>query len=235
MGGRAAVVTLRLLATAPVTRPLALALVLVAVPASGQPASTDSVAVLPPFRVPITEDFAPPHTSAARAYLYSALATGGAVAVGLALEAALGDSPPESDGSLRDGAGPGLVLIGVMLGPSVGNLSLGAAGDARRAFVPKTIGLMAGGALVLMGLGSEFLCVADQLATGEGCRGNYTVFLTVAGVVTAGGIVVGTVIDLTTIPANAARAQRYRRAHPRVSVAPGWRAGAPALGVRVGL
>ena len=209
-----------------------------AVPAaSGQPVVVDSLARLPTFNVPITEDFAPPHASAARAYLYSAVATGGLVAAGLLVEEALGDSPPESDGSLRDGIGPALVIFGVLMGPSVGNLSLGAVEDARRAFVPKAVGLGVGAGLGAAGLTTALVCTLSSFDTGDtgGC-GTVVIALFVSGAAAATvGVGIGTVRDLSTIPANAERARRYRQAHPHVTVAPGWRSGGPALSVRVGL
>ena len=214
-------------------RALLLALAALAAPAaSGQPVAVDSLPRRPPFHVPITQDFAPPQTSAARAYLYSAVATGGPILVGVLLNEV---APPSEDGAVGQVA-VALVLTGAMIGPMAGNLSLGAASDVRRALVPKSIGAVGGAVLFLAGAGAGLLCITDALATGGECDGGAVTALWVtAGVVMAGGLVVGAAMDLATIPANAARARRYRQAHPRVTVAPGWRAGAPALGVRAWL
>lgn len=205
--------------------------------ASGQPAVlADSIARRPPLRPFINEDAQPLQTSAVRAYVYSAAATGGLVLVGILVDAA-SDASSVSDGSVLDGIGPALIVSGVMMGPSVGNMTLGAVGDVKRAARFKMIGVGAGMGLAAVGLGTGIGCVLSNLGGGgpDTC-GSLTLGLFVsAAVVASAGAVVGGAYDLATIPRNAERARQYRQAYPRVSVVPGWSRGAPALAVRVGL
>lgn len=200
-------------------RPLALLVVLagLAAPvASGQVAAADSVAVLPPFRIPIKGDFAPPQTSALRAYAYSAGVAGGTVALGYLLHRAP-EGGSMATSSTAQAVGAFLMVIGAGFGSSAGNVSLGAMDDVTRAAYIRMVGVF-GGTVGIVGL----------------LAGSGEVFV-VGTAVMGAGLVGGVAYDLATIPGNAARARRYRQAYPRVSIAPGWRAGAPALGVRVGL
>lgn len=222
---------------------LAAVLVLAALAApagSGQPVATDSIAHRPAFSVPVTGDFAPPQTSAVRAYLYSAAATAVPVAAGVLLLQAGG--PSDTPGQATPGdLGIVLVIAGAAFGPAVGNLSLGAGTDVRRGVALVAGGFAGGVVLAGGGVAIAGFCIAGDLASGQlgsaDCAAEpLAVALLVAGVaVAAVGAVAGTAYSLATVPRNASRARTYRRAHPRVAVAPGWRAGAPALGIRVGL
>ncbi len=226
-------------------RRLSLAAVLVlaalaAPAASGQPAALDSVPPRPSFSVPVTGDFAPPQTSAARAYLYSAAATAVPVAAGVLLLQASG--PSGTAGQVTPGdVGIVLVIAGAWLGPAAGNLSLGAGADVRRGAVLTAGGFLTGAVLAGGAVAVAGVCVVGDLAQGrlggEGCTlGPLAAGLLIAGGVAAAvGTVAGTAYNMGTIPRNAARAQRYRRAYSRVSVTPRWRSGEPALSVRVGL
>ncbi len=214
----------------------AAALLLVPV-ALAQSAAPDSVARRPDFSVPLPGDFAPPQTSAARAYTYALLATGATVGAGVLLIEALGEPPLESTSGLYD-VGPVVVLVGAVVGPSVANLSLGAAQDVGRALTIKMVGLgtgtVLGGTGLLIGAG----CVVSELGgvgDAERCGPAVTALLIGAIAATATGLVVGTGYDLATVPGNAARARRYRAAYPRVVLSPGWRAGTPTAVLRVGL
>lgn len=203
-------------------RALLLALAVLAAPtASGQPTadgvSRDRVAVLPPFRLPHRGDFAPPQTSALRAYAYSAGVTAGTVALGYVLYRVLPTRDPTEASFSPSYAGELVMIVGAVYGTAAGNVSLGAAGDVTRATYIRGVGLLGGvGALVFGLSGSGEVFTLGYLVMGAGLAG-------------------GIVYDLATIPRNAARARHYRRAHPRVAVAPGWQSGGPALGLRVGL
>ena len=217
--------------------PIALA-TLAALAASGQPVAADSVAARPAFAVPVTGDFEPPQTSAALAYAYSALATAAPVAAGLALDSAFGPDP--ESGSNRPAAVV-LVLGGAWFGPLAGNLSLGAGADARRAFLLSGGGFVAGVAIAGAGVAITGVCVVGDLADGVLGSGDCavgpaaTALFVVAAATAALGTAAGAAYSLATVPANAERARRYRQVHSSVSAAPGWRAGGPALAVRVGL
>lgn len=182
--------------------------------AGGQPVARDSLPRLPEFRTPITEDFAPRHASAARAYLYSAAATGGLVVLGLLVEDAV------SGVEDLEGIGIGLAVTGVIFGPSAGNVSLGAVGDFQRALVV-SVGIGSGLVLGSLGFVSILGCVAN--ADGQ-CDAAGFLFVS-AVAVAATGVAIGALMVLTSIPATAARARRYRQQHPRVAVAPGGREG----------
>ena len=175
-------------------------------------------------------DFEPLQTSAARAYLYSVAATGGLVAAGLLADAVAGEGgvasveDPEYDNTRL------IVAVSLLVGPSVGNLTLGAGADVGRAFAIKGAGVVVGGGLLLVGLGTTLACVSDDVGCGR--------LSGAATAVAAAGFVVGTVYDLATIPGNAARAQRHVRGRGgRVSLAPGYavRARTPTLGLNVRL
>ena len=207
------------------TRVVPLALVLAASAAHAQEPA-DSLQRLPPFSIPIREDFEPPQTSAGRAYLYSAAATGGTVALGYLLYMALPESDLTESSFSANYVGVVVMGLGVVAGPAVGNLSLGAVDDVKRAQAISAAGFLSGAVLVTVSLG----------AAAGGDPGTVSEGLFVAGVALAGaGYVGGVAYTLATIPRNAARAQRYRQSYPRVAVAPGWRSGGPALSVRVGL
>ena len=221
--------------------PLALLVAALAAPAaSGQPAGQDSVARRPAFEVPLTGDFAPPQTSAVRAYLYSVAATAIPIAAGVLLLRA--SDPSETPGGFSPGdAGIVLVYAGAWFGPNAGNLSLGAGADARRSFMVAGGGFLAGVVLAGAGVGVAGVCVLDDLSRGrlgdDDCLAGpvATGLIVMGAAVAVVGTVAGTGYALATVPANAARARRYRQAYPDVTVAPGWRAGRPALSVRVGL
>ena len=205
--------------------------------ASSQPVAPDSVARRPDFSVPLPGDFAPPQTSAARAYTYALLATGATVGAGVLLIEALGEPPVEGTNLLYD-AGPVIIIAGAAIGPSVANLSLGAAQDVGRALTIKMVGLGTGIALGGTGLLIGAGCVVSELNGGgdaERCGPAVTALLTGGIAAAAAGMVIGTGYDLATVPGNAARARQYRAAYPRVALAPGWRAGSPTAVLRVGL
>ena len=219
-------------------RPSLLALVALAAPvASGQPvgappAAPDSVARLPAFSVPVVRDFEPPHTSAARAFAYSTAGTVGPILLGLLANRAF---PPDDEDGPLSMLGTGLIVAGVMAGPPLGNLSLGAVESVRQAGRPKVIGVAVGSGIILVGVAATAGCALEGAGARGACVADPLALLTAGGAVVATGMAVGSVIDLATIPANAARARRYRQVHSSVSAAPGWRAGGPALAVRVGL
>lgn len=213
-----------------------LALLLLPALAAAQ-APPDSLRTLPEFGVPVSGDFRPPQTSAARAYLYSAAATGVLVGVGYLVDraAAAALDPTTSDSYLLD-VGGFLMAAGVIGGPMVGNLSLGAGADVRRGAAPKLVGIAVGGSLVLAGTLSALACIPAQ---SDGCGGAAGVLVVGGAVVGVVGLAVGTVYDLATIPGNARWARRARANGNRVPVAlaPGYdaRADAPVLTLRVGL
>ena len=190
--------------------------------ASGQPLAPPAPDLPPPT-------LRPSHSSAGRAYLYSAAATAGTVGLGLLLVEVLPKGDPTRDSFTPQDLAWVVVAAGAIGGPSVGNLTLGAGDDVGRAYTVKAIGVAGGGGLVLLGVVSALSCVAD----GPPC-GAAEGLLVAGAVVTGAGLVAGTAYDLATIPRNAARARRSRQSPP-VSVAPGWRGGGPALALRVGL
>ena len=216
---------------------LAVLAALAAPVASGQPVGTlpaapDSVVRLPPFSVPIVRDFEPPHTSAVRAFAYSVVGTVGPVVLGLLANPAFPSTPEDDPLAML---GTGLIVAGVMIGPPLGNLSLGAVESVEQAGKPKVIGVTVGTGIVLVGVVATVGCALEGAGAQGACVGDPLALLTAGGAVVATGMAVGSVVDFATIPRNAERARRYRQAHPRVSAAPGWRAGRPALAVRVGL
>ena len=221
-------------------RPALLAVLLATAAASAQPASRDSVPRLPAFSVPVTGDFAPPQTSAARAYLYSAAATAVPIAVG-ALLLRTGEPSGEPGGVSLDDVGFVVALSGVWFGPLAGNLSLGAGEDARRAFLYSGAGFLGG--VVLAGVATAIAggCVVSDLARRQTLSSECVDHPVVVGLVVTGAAVAaagalgGAGYALGTVPRNAARARLYREAHPRLSAAPGWRSGGPALTLRVDL
>ena len=194
--------------------------------------AADSVARLPPFSVPIVRDFEPPHTSATRAFAYSTAGTVGPIVLGLLANRAF---PPGNEDDPLSMLGTGLIVAGVMVGRPLGNLSLGAVESVRQAGKPKVIGVTIGSSIILVGVVATAGCALEGAGARGACIGDPLILLTAGGAVVATGMALGSLMDLATIPRNAERARRYRQAHPRVSAAPGWRAGRPALAVRVGL
>jgi len=165
-------------------------------------------------------------TSATDAYLISAGSTAGAVGLGLALYHVLPAQEPSSDRFVPRDAALSLIVLGAFVGPTMGNVALGAVGDAERGLAIKGIGVSAG---AVIALGS--LVVIVGCLGGSAC-GGYVEALVVTGAVVAGaGFVAGTIYDLATIPRNAARAQADRR---RVALRPavGLRGGTPTVGLR---
>ncbi len=217
------------------------ALLLLAPALAAAQAPRDSLRALPPFSVPMDGDFQPPQTSAVRAYLYSAAATGTLVGAGYLIDRYVAATldPATSDSYLLD-AGGVLMAAGVLIGPSAGNLSLGAGTTVTRGLVPKLAGVLAGGTLVLVSLASAVPCTlsAPDCASGDAAGAGFAA----AGAVLAIGLAVGTVYDLATIPGNARWARRARsngnRAPARpVALVPGYdaRRDAPTLTLRVGI
>ena len=200
----------------------------------------DSLRALPPYSRTVRGDFRPPQTSALRAFAYSAAATGGMVAVGtLAILAAPSDV--ESDaGNAVTGIGAGVIFSGLLFGPAVGNLSLGAGADIERSVRLKLRVLTVGGAVVLTGVGAGLTCILDAGPASDcGVLPAATVLVVGGAGVMAAGVVAGAVYDLATIPGNARWARRARANGNRVPVAvwPGYdaRGGGPVLAVRVDL
>lgn len=207
---------------------LAVLLVAAAYPAAAQ-VRPDSLRLLPAFSVPVRGDFRPPHTSAVRAYLYSAGATDALVGVGYVAYRIGRQGDPT--GPYQFDVSGVLMAVGAIGGPLVGNLSLGAGDAARRSATIKGVGVALGAGLVAVGIASTLTCI------GSGCSENpLAVGLVSTGtVVAAGTVAIGTIYDLATIPANACWAREARARGNRVPVvAPtvGVRRGAPVLGLR---
>ena len=163
--------------------------------------------------------------TAAEAYLYSAAATGGTVALGYALYRVGPGDPTQDSFTVRD-AGLALVVLGAVVGPSVGNLALGAQDDAQRAVVIKLIGVGVGAGLAAAGVATCF-SIGD---TPPACESVGTPLFVGAALAVGTGLVVGTVYDLATIPGNARPARRA--VGGGVGIGPG---GAPTVALRVGL
>ena len=94
----------------------------------------------------------------------------------------------------------------LIVGPSVGNISLAANADVELAIIAKSVGLGAGGAYLL---GSMVGCALSLGGSSLACETMFTGSLVLA----AAGLVVGTAVDLGTIPRNARRTadERQRR------------------------
>ncbi len=183
---------------------------LLSVPASAQ------VTLPRPPRVSLPSggrDLPPLQGSAARAYAYSAAATVGGIGAGYVLYRVLPDARTDGEFAPRT-VGLSVVALAAVLGPTVGNSTLGADDDARRAVLIKSGSLAAGATLAFLGGG---LCAVASFdgSPGDGC---YAMFYGGIGIA-AVGFVAGTAIDLSTIPRNAARA-REERQQRTVTVAP---------------
>ncbi|WP_420455113.1 hypothetical protein [Rubrivirga sp.] len=179
-------------------------------PVSGLPASR------PPTEAPSPPTTEPLQTSAAGAYLASAGATAGSLALGFALYHVLPASDPESDAPSPRAVGVAVMAGGALLGPSVGNLVLGAGTDVQRATRIKMAGLAAG---AVIALGSTV--VIAGCFGGSACAPTVETIVYVGAGVAAVGVVAGTVYDLATIPRNAALAQAHREGRRTVSLRPG--------------
>ena len=188
-------------------------------------ASAPRAQVLAHHPAPPPEATVAGRTTAAEAYLYSAAATGGAVALGYVLYRTLPGDPTQDSFTGRD-VGLALIAVGVVGGPSVGNAALGAEGDVQRALVIKGVGAGVGAGLAVAAIATCF-SIGD---TPPACESLGTPLFVGAVLAVGTGLVVGTVYDLATIPGNA------RPARPRVGggvgIGPG---GAPTVGLRVGL
>ena len=126
--------------------------------------------------------------------------------------------------TLRD-VGTLVAVLGVVGGPAVGNLTLGAMGDVGRGQLIRAAGVVSGGALALGTLGACRL--AD--AIGDGCGLGIGLLIPAGAAVAFSGLVAGMVYDFATIPGNARAARRGG-----VAVGLG-RGGVPTVGLRVGL
>ena len=168
---------------------------------------------------------APRSVSAGEAYLYSAAATGGAVALGYVLYRVLPGDPTRDSFTGRD-LGLGLIAVGVVGGPSVGNAALGAEDDVNRALLIKGVGAGVGAGLAVAAIATCF-SIGDSPPA---CDSLGTPLFVGALVAVGAGLVVGTVYDLATIPGNARPARS--RVGGGVGVGPG---GVPTVGLRVGL
>lgn len=205
-------------------RPLVLLALLATASASAQ-APAESLPPRPPLSVPFEGDFEPLQTSAPLAVVYSIAATGGLVAVGLLVNEVVSSSMPESDRPFGLTV-PALVLIqsGLMLGPSVGNFTLGAARDVNTALKVKLYGMGIGAAISVVGL---LLIPAAVIVGSPDVIGHGAFPLLQASLYVAGAAVgAGAVYDLVTIPRNAALARRYRRQYGAALV--------PTIDVRTG-
>ena len=195
--------------------------------ASAQPVVPDTALTGSPHA-----DEGPPQPSAARAYAYSAAATGGAVVLGLLTNEVLRSidaAAYREDG--RYVAGYVVIGTGLVLGPAIGNVSLGAVDDVEAAGRIKVAGIVAGGLIATVGV----LTPIATLATGDpGYVETFPTLVTLGLGVATLGTVVGGVMDLSTIPRNARRARQSRSGPPSVAVAPGWRGG-PTVALRVDL
>lgn len=176
-------------------------------------------------------DFEPAHTSAAAAYAYSAAATLGTAAVGYGLYRIL----PDADGTRSTGYAPNeaalfLVGLGGMLGPYVGNLTLGAGADVQRTFGIISKGLIAGGIGMTGAVALVPLCFAET--DGPLCQAAGGLLVASAAVMVV-SFVGGAVYTLARIPANARAAQRYVEHYGRVELAPASEGAGFALRVRL--
>ena len=173
---------------------------------------------------PFAGGAAPREVSASEAYLYSAVATGGAVALGYVLYRVLPGDPTQDSFTGRD-LGLALIAVGVVGGPSVGNLTLGAENDVNRALLVKGIGAGVGAGLAVAAIATCF-SIGDSPPA---CESLGTPLFVGAALAVGTGFVVGTVYDLATIPGNARAARRGG-----VAVGLG-RGGVPTVGLHVGL
>lgn len=201
--------------------------------ALAQPATVDSLPPLPAFRIGTQTDFQPLHTSKTRAYLYSIAATAGMVVLGVATNEVIRSIDPvayRDNGRYITGyviAGTGLVL-----GPAVGNWTLGAVEDANRAGRVKAIALVTAAGLVTIG----FLGTATTAVTGSPDGVSTLMPLTYAALgVALVGTLAGGAMDLASIPQNARDAQRRQRRPATATVSAGMTPSGPGLAVRVGL
>ncbi len=214
-------------------------LALISVSASAQ---TGPTRPLPRWHRGVTGNFAPPQTSAARAFLYSGVTTGALVGAGTLL--IVTQQTFNEDDLLTTSGQIATVLIaaGVFVGPALGNMSLGAGATVDRGLGISLTGMKVGSALIVAGAGVLLL----DLGTGPETHLAVPALALLGGGlgVAAGGFVVAAVYNLATIPANARWAQRARAngnrvpaGAPRVSVTPGvdLRHEAPMLTLRVGL
>lgn len=222
----------------------ALLAALLLAPALAAAQAPDSLRLLPAFGIPVTGDFRPPQTSAARAYLYSATATGALVGVGYLLY----EHGPQPDPTLASTAyvreaGGLLMILGVMAGPMAGNLSLGAGRDAGHGVRFKAAGAIGGSVLLGVALVSAGVCLGSGAQSGT-CPLEPVAVGAFYGipVVIGAGLAVGAVYDLATIPANARWARQARATgnrvparEVRVQIAPGYdpRFDAPMGTVRI--
>ena len=195
--------------------------------ASAQPVAGDSL----PGRLPptVAAPSGSPQASAARAYVYSLAATGGLVGLGVLTEHAV-DAASDDDVSALRGIGYVVGLAGVLVGPAVGNVSLGAGADLETSTTIKMVGVGSGFVIPAVGFVATLACYAasgEAEACGDVLRGS----LTLGRIALVGGLAAGAAYDLATIPRNAERAHQMRP----VTVGPGLRQGHPTLSVRVGL
>ncbi len=221
-------------------RVLLAALLFIPLVASAQPA--DSLVTLPRYHRTVQGNFRPPQTSAARAYLYSATATGVPVLLGTATLLVATPTRPSGELSPIGIVGTTLILSGVLIGPSVGNMTLGAGETVERGIGIMLVGMKVGSGMVVAGAGTLVLSVV----TGPDGLSTLPALVLVAGgaAVFLGGFLVAGAYNMAMIPANARWAQRARAngnrvpaSQVRVSVAPGYdpRFDAPMATVRVAL
>lgn len=205
---------------------LALLLLSSAAPAA-QPCRDALIRIRPDCR------FAPVQSSAVVAYLASIGATAALVGGGYLLYE-YGPGDPTRSSFNSEEVGIFVMSLGALVGPSVGNLTLGAGDAAARGMTPKMIGTVVGSSIALGGVGIAIGCVLGNVDGGDcGLAGDVAVGLVVTGAaVTAGGILVGTVIDLATIPGSARRVRAEQRAARSAVTAS---AGPQGLALRVAL
>lgn len=156
-------------------------------------------------------------TSATDAYLISAASTVGAVGLGAALYHVFPEGDGDAGGSALRGTAAALVVLGVVVGPSMGNIALGAPGDARRGMGIKGIGIGVGGALALGSLGVVLGCYGSPDCGQAEAEG----FLIAGALVAGAGVLAGTAYDLATIPGNAGGRARLALAPTGLSLTVG--------------
>lgn len=158
-------------------------------------------------------DLRPSHGSAPRALVYSAAATATGAAAGYVLYRVLpsrpdGEFPPKS-------IGLGVGVAAVLLGPSVGLVTLGADDAAAgRGMTIRTAGLLGGGGVVA---GGFLVCLATGQTSSYGRECTWPLY---AGAgVTGIGLLVGTAVDVAAMPRYARLARIERDGRP-VTVVP---------------
>ena len=224
----------------PMPRLVLAALLLAPLAVAAQPA--DSLVALPRYSRTVQGNFRPLQTSGSRAVLYSATATGVPILIGTALLLAAPPMRPNGDPTVSGGVGAMLVISGVMVGPPLGNVTLGAGESVQHGVDIMLVGMKVGSGLVVAGAGVLLLAVASGP---NSPAADLSLGLIVGGAgVFFGGFAVAGMYSFATIPANArwarearANGNRVRAREVSVQVAPSYdpRFGAPMATLRVAL